>query len=275
MSDLERPGPFIPAISEGVLKGLKTVNNEESFYVKLNLIFELLRTSTHFIACEGVDDGCDILIHTMTTNPKTFEETEAIARYFYLFHGDRFEQLRTFMGLYPSRFKEPFDLPLPEEIVEDDSDNDGDDDSTVCKYKVVSCSEINYIERQRTSRVMNVKIGRGVIIAMPIDLNAKCSQSTNFVLEKLILYEYWNHDTDFGLAIECFDVFKERNTDSELVMQGLDGLDAERVAYKPFPMQVLIKRSMRHLREPKNKAKRRGLMEKIGKLLSRVRQKSL
>ena len=48
---------------------------------------------------------------------------------------------------------------------------------------------------------------------MPIDLNAKCSQSTNFVLEKLILYEYWNHDTDFGLAIECFDVFKERNTD--------------------------------------------------------------
>jgi len=162
-----------------------------------------------------------------------------------------------------------------QKIVEDDSDNDGDDDSTVCKYKVVSCSEINYIERQRTSRVMNVKIGRGVIIAMPIDLNAKCSQSTNFVLEKLILYEYWNHDTDFGLAIECFDVFKERNTDSELVMQGLDGLDAERVAYKPFPMQVLIKRSMRHLREPKNKAKRRGLMEKIGKLLSRVRQKSL
>jgi hypothetical protein len=48
---------------------------------------------------------------------------------------------------------------------------------------------------------------------MPIDLNPKCQESTAFRLKKLILYEYWNHDNDFGLAIECFNVFKERNTD--------------------------------------------------------------
>jgi len=239
MSDVERPGYVVSTISEDVWKILKIVKNDEAFYVKFHMIFDILRAYKHFLPSKTADDGCDHLIYIMTTNPKTFEETEAIARYFHLFHGERFEQLQTFMALYPARFKEPFDLPLPEEIEEPESNDEIDDDSRSGKYKVVSCSEINYIERQRTSRVINVKIGRGVIIAMPIDLNAKCSQSTNFVLEKLILYEYWNHDTDFGLAIECFSVFKERNTDSELVMQGLDGLDAKRVAYNLFRCRCL------------------------------------
>jgi len=42
------------------------------------------------------------------------EENEAIAKYFHLFHGERFSDLQTFMSLYPSRFREPMDLPSPE-----------------------------------------------------------------------------------------------------------------------------------------------------------------
>jgi len=195
--------------------------------MKINIVFGILQKCEDFCPITSADDGCDKLIYTMMTNPNTIDETEAIVRYFHLFHGKRFGQLRTFIGLYPSRFKEPFELPTPEEIHDDESD----DDSSICDYQVVDCSAISYDERQRITETINVKIGRGVIIAMPIDLNPKCQESTAFRLKKLILYEYWNHDNDFGLAIECFNVFKERNTDSELIMQGLDRLDAARVAY--------------------------------------------
>ena len=37
-----------------------------------------------------------------------------MAQYFHLFHGERFSDLQTFMSLYPSRFREPMDLPSPE-----------------------------------------------------------------------------------------------------------------------------------------------------------------
>jgi len=111
-------------------------------------------------------------------------------------------------------------------------------------------------------------LGRGVIIARPIDLDEKSKESTAFGMKKLILYEYWSHDNEFGLAIEYFNVFKRRNTDSVLVTQGLDCLDAKKIAYKPFPMKMIISRMLQHLRKPKNKAKRRALSKMIGELPS-------
>ncbi|CBY11859.1 unnamed protein product [Oikopleura dioica] len=85
-----------------------------------------------------------------------------MAQYFHLFHGERFLDLQTFMSLYPSRFREPMDLPSPEEV----ENGNNDSSSTIGDYEIVTCEEFTYVGRQRISRTTNVEVGLGVILAL-------------------------------------------------------------------------------------------------------------